>query len=155
MRVLEREQSNHFNLMALYEKNFSKFISLVPWDRHDEFSLRGKDCGLVLHVQLVARERYTTTWHVSIRYVADLTALVCPQFSVRLYHDAKVLEVLHFQGHGRFQGDYPYPNPWMYARDEKRQVNGFLGELLGYCLVNQYHSSAMQKKSTHSDGDIF
>lgn len=53
---------------------------------------------------------------------------------VRLYHDATVAEVIAWQGHRRFQARNEYPNRHMYQRDEKAQLNGFLGELLAACL---------------------
>ena len=34
----------------------------------------------------------------------------------------------------RFKEVYEYPNPRMRARDEKAQVNRFLGEYLAMCL---------------------
>ncbi|MEK6749280.1 MAG: DUF1249 domain-containing protein [Pseudomonadota bacterium] len=143
MRVLERKQCSHVNLMALYEANFDKFVSLIPGESPGELVLLGVANGFSLRLRAIDRAPYTTTWQVMVQYTGSDTLWACPQFKVRLYHDAKVLEVLYFQGHGRFQGDYPYPNPWMYARDEKRQVNRFFGELLGYCVVNGYLPTAL------------
>ncbi|MGH1486230.1 MAG: DUF1249 domain-containing protein [Cellvibrionaceae bacterium] len=54
---------------------------------------------------------------------------------VRLYHDAAVAEVIAWQGHRRFQVRHEYPNRNMYQRDEKAQLNTFLGELLEFCLA--------------------
>jgi uncharacterized protein YqiB (DUF1249 family) len=54
---------------------------------------------------------------------------------VRLYHDAAVAEVIAWQGHRRFQARHEYPNRKMYQRDEKAQLNKFLGELLEFCLT--------------------
>ena len=53
---------------------------------------------------------------------------------VRAYHDATLAEVVAWQGQRRFQPRHEYPNPHMYQRDEKAQLNQFLGELLGFCL---------------------
>ncbi|MEO0442849.1 MAG: DUF1249 domain-containing protein [Pseudomonadota bacterium] len=53
---------------------------------------------------------------------------------VRLYHDATLAEVIAWQGQRRFQPRHEYPNPQMYQRDEKAQLNTFLGELLSFCL---------------------
>ena len=53
---------------------------------------------------------------------------------VRIYHDATLAEVIAWQGQRRFKPIHEYPNPKMYQRDEKAQLNAFLGDLLGFCL---------------------
>ena len=60
--------------------------------------------------------------------------LQAPTMSVRLYHDARMAEVLSYQKQGRFKPSYEYPNQKMFQRDEKAQLNQFLGEWLNYCL---------------------
>ncbi len=54
---------------------------------------------------------------------------------VRLYHDAAVAEVIGWKGRRYFKARNEYPNRNMYHRDEKAQLNQFLGELLEFCLV--------------------
>jgi uncharacterized protein YqiB (DUF1249 family) len=53
---------------------------------------------------------------------------------IRLYHDAQSAEVVEVRNETRFKEVYEYPNPRMRARDEKAQVNRFLGEYLAMCL---------------------
>ncbi len=57
-----------------------------------------------------------------------------PRLTVRMYHDAKLAEVLAWEGHKRLRPRYEYPNQAMYHADEKLQINQFLGELLTRCL---------------------
>ena len=57
-----------------------------------------------------------------------------PCLTVRMYHDAKVAEVLAWEGHRRLRPRYEYPNRSMYQSDEKLQINQFLGECLSLCL---------------------
>ncbi|MBT8146491.1 MAG: DUF1249 domain-containing protein, partial [Gammaproteobacteria bacterium] len=57
-----------------------------------------------------------------------------PTMQVRVYHDACTAEVMSYQNHRNFQPHYSQPNPLMYQRDEKIQVNRFLGEWLTHCL---------------------
>ena len=52
--------------------------------------------------------------------------------TVRMYHDAKVAEVVNCSGRGGFEPEYGYPNKLMLQRDEKRQVNQLLGEWLDF-----------------------
>ena len=100
--------------------------------------LPGKQIELV--VELVERSRYTTL----VRFtqlgpvLADVAGvslnLAPPTMLVRLYHDARSAEVVEVRNESRFKEVYKYPNPRMRARDEKAQVNRFLGEYLEMCL---------------------
>lgn len=59
------------------------------------------------------------------------------EMRLRVYHDARLLEVIAYQGRGRFAPRYPYPNEDMLSPFEKRQVNVFLGEWLRACRVHE------------------
>ena len=58
-----------------------------------------------------------------------------PNMRIQLYHDAKSAEVMAYQHQSRFLGAYEYPNKRMRARDEKEQLNRFLGNYLSLCLA--------------------
>jgi uncharacterized protein YqiB (DUF1249 family) len=58
-----------------------------------------------------------------------------PNMRIQLYHDTKSAEVVAYQHQSRFHGAYEYPNKRMRARDEKEQLNRFLGEYLSLCLA--------------------
>ena len=60
--------------------------------------------------------------------------------TVRLYHDASLAEVVGsevtgYQKHRYLLPRYSYPNSAMHQRDEKSQLNQFLGEVLSLCLA--------------------
>ena len=57
-----------------------------------------------------------------------------PVMIIRVYHDAKTAEVTSFQNHTFFKTVYSVPNPHMYQRDEKEQLNLFLAEWLNLCI---------------------
>lgn len=59
-----------------------------------------------------------------------------PEMTVRVYHDARMAEVVAYQRVRAPRARYDYPNPRMLARDEKRQLNRLLGEWLAICLVH-------------------
>ncbi|WP_223668535.1 DUF1249 domain-containing protein [Kangiella shandongensis] len=62
-------------------------------------------------------------------------------YLVRMYHDAKVAEVLSGLNKGMLPPVYPYPNNKMKQPDEKIQLNRFLSEWLNFCLeFGQPHS---------------
>jgi len=57
-----------------------------------------------------------------------------PEMQVRLYHDARMAEVISYQKQHRIRGQYHYPNPEMRMPDEKIQLNSFLAEWLAHGL---------------------
>ncbi len=57
-----------------------------------------------------------------------------PRIVIRLYHDTRSAEVVEYQNARRFSAVYAYPNAEMRQRDEKIQINRFLGEYLSICL---------------------
>ena len=84
-------------------------------------------------VSVVERSRYTTT--ISLTQATHVGEWVPePTITVRLYHDARLAEVLSYQKNRRIKQSYEYPNDKMYHRNEKAQLNAFLGEWLDTCL---------------------
>lgn len=87
-----------------------------------------------VHLQLTVTERgpYTTTLTIT-QSDAPPPALM-PHLTVRMYHDARLAEVVEFASRRRVRPRYDYPNPVMFQPDEKAQWNRFLGEWLSHCL---------------------
>lgn len=57
-----------------------------------------------------------------------------PRMTIRLYHDARLAEVLASQDIRQVKPRYDYPNRQMHQQDEKQQTNQFLNEWLHLCL---------------------
>ena len=87
--------------------------------------------GERIRIDVVERCRYTTVLHVCQQ--GGEGWLVAPRFDLRMYHDARMVEVISFQSR-RVEARYEYPNNAMYAPDEKAQQNVFLAEWLEHCL---------------------
>ncbi|SUZ67997.1 uncharacterized protein METZ01_LOCUS20851 [marine metagenome] len=121
--------------MAECDQNYARIVKLFP--DHAEVDHRnlllcfGEE---VVNVRLsvLERSRYT-----SVILLTQETSSVAPSNSIRIrvYHDAKSAEVIEIQNQRRFEAIYGYPNPKMRQRDEKKQINRFLGEFLGFCLT--------------------
>ncbi len=82
-----------------------------------------------LDVRLLENTKYTQLVEIS-RCVGASALVSTPKVSVRIYHDAKLAEVLTSQQIYQLRPVYDYPNMHMHHRDEKYQVNAFLEELL-------------------------
>jgi uncharacterized protein YqiB (DUF1249 family) len=57
-----------------------------------------------------------------------------PRMVIRLYHDARMAEVISSQDVRQVKPRYDYPNVQMHQQDEKQQINQFLNEWLHLCL---------------------
>lgn len=118
--------------ITLCERNYLRMLKLLPEESPGE-------CRIID----LASARYSLTVEGVSKYTTDIlieqVAVVSehlPHFSlsVRLYHDAKVAEVIHRNYHRRIKPSYGYPNPDMHQKDEKYQVNAFLADWLMVCL---------------------
>ncbi len=121
------------------EANYARLMQLLP-DIDDvdkrEFGVH-QPGGAHLRLQIVIRERckYTTMLDISQGPSSlEGLALPIPCFSLRVYHDARMAEVVSFDQHRQLLPRYEYPNKNMYQCDEKSQLNAFLGEWLSHCL---------------------
>ena len=87
-----------------------------------------------LTIQIIERHRYTLilTLQLNLPHLAPFNNDL--SLEVRLYLDAGVAEVSHFQGHGRFAARCEIPNKNGYHADEKQQANRMLQESLRYCI---------------------
>lgn len=123
--------------MAECESNYVRLSKLVAGLQQDEYRFmvtRGcQDWLFLLHV--IERSPYTTTLQLKQIPVVPVNQwLQMPCLTLRMYHDAKLAEVLAWEGHKRLRPRYDYPNQQMYQSDEKLQINQFLGECLALCL---------------------
>jgi uncharacterized protein YqiB (DUF1249 family) len=123
------------SLMPVYEDNYRLISRLVPavgrthvpttfiLSAYPRISLSILECA-----------RYTSLATLTHSFgVCDGRLLKDMEMRLRIYHDARLLEVLSYQGRGRFAPAYDYPNEDMLSPFEKRQVNVFLGEWLRAC----------------------
>lgn len=87
----------------------------------------------VLQLARVERTRYTETWRL-----AQMTQTMpwCPELDmeVRIYHDARMADVLRFQTARRIPAIVPAAHAGGWRVNEKQLVNQFLGDCLQHCL---------------------
>jgi uncharacterized protein YqiB (DUF1249 family) len=128
--------------MAECEANYVRLKKLLPnpVDNEREFAVSRIEQTWFYKMLVIERSPYTTTLqliqassHTSTT-LHQSTWLQMPRLTVRMYHDAKLAEVLAWEGHKRLRPRYDYPNHSMYQCDEKLQINQFLGEWLSLCL---------------------
>lgn len=137
--------SKHFyNQTPIYEENYRKVLRLIP-------SLASIPTGEHLHqaissqleiiVEIVEQSPYTT----QIKLIFSPTNIqpwpIAYSFLIRVCHDARVAEVIHYQDAKRIAPNYQYPNAAMFHPDEKHQINRHLAETLDLCLNQTRHTN--------------
>lgn len=123
--------------MAQCDANYWRLRCLLPDLARDDRRVFGVDwAGWAAQVDIDVTERspYTTT--LRVRQSGPCRWSGGQELTVRMYHDARTAEVLACGEERPREGRYGYPNPRMYQRDEKTQLNVFLGEWLTHCLVH-------------------
>ncbi|MFV8781270.1 DUF1249 domain-containing protein [Microbulbifer sp. SA54] len=128
------------NYHADCDANYLRLCKLMP-ELASNHSWRYRMPECTLEVSVVERSRYTT--EVSLLACSGSEGakqwLTPPPITVRLYHDARMAEVVSVDGQGPVGGDglnFRYPNPAMHNEDERQQVNRYLSEWLAHCLAN-------------------
>lgn len=134
----ERYRVDLVELQAACEANYARLLRLLPGMREHAGSRRvalsqGEQLLSVLALEVLENCPYTTT--LLVRQEHSLHWLPVPQLVVRVYHDARMAEVVGTEHARRLDIRYPYPNAAMHQPDEKSQLNLFLGEWLSHCLA--------------------
>tara|TARA_R110000744_G_scaffold68225_2_gene138841 strand:+ start:68 stop:526 length:459 start_codon:yes stop_codon:yes gene_type:complete len=139
MSVVVKKYRPHLpTLMTLCEVNYMLLLRVLA----DKEQVGEQRCFFIsdfLSYRIKVNEvtKYTTLLTISqeanIRGY-NLTELLRPKMVVRLYHDARMAEVISNQDVSQIKPRYDYPNEKMHLPDEKQQVNYFLKEWLQLCL---------------------
>jgi uncharacterized protein YqiB (DUF1249 family) len=131
------------NMHQVCDVNYARLLRLLPDCDTEDLQYQFKvNASLSYTIKIVECSRYTSTLEMSqksqMRY-----EFLRPVVLVRLYHDAKMAEVISAQNIGSLKPSYQYPNTKMYQKNEKEMVNLFLAEWVQFCLTQSkyLHSS--------------
>ncbi len=137
-----RYKVNLETYLADCELNYLRLLKVFPRladkNRRQIGFLQGAE--KVVSLKVLERTPYTTLVEISQQKAEPSTCrwLHVPDIKVRVYHDAKVAEVVDCAGLRRPGPRCSYPNRQMHQQDEKAQWNRFLGEWLGQCIHHGY-----------------
>lgn len=124
------------SLQAVCAENYARIVRLLPDCDTDDLSYRfATKAGYQYVITILDSAPFTST--LKMEQVGVAPAFMKPIMEVRLYHDARMAEVISSQHAGAIAPSYDYPNPAMRHRDEKERVNSFLAEWLVHCLKYQ------------------
>ena len=131
------------NMHKVCEVNYGRLLRLLPdCDTQDLQYQFEVNVSLIYTIKIIDCSRYTSTLEMSQKSQMGFEFLR-PVVQVRLYHDAKMAEVISAQNIGSLKPSYQYPNIKMYQKNEKEMVNLFLAEWVQFCLTqsDRLHSS--------------
>ncbi|CAM4307948.1 DUF1249 domain-containing protein [Pseudoalteromonas ostreae] len=119
--------------LTLCEHNYLRALKLLPNERKEGNTRQVQLANNQFVIKVDGCAKYTMD--ISITQLTGMLKGFNPLFlTVRLYHDAKVAEIIHHDYHQRIKPSYGYPNPKMHQKDEKYQLNAFLYDWLVACV---------------------
>lgn len=129
-------------LMGLYAENHAKLVGLfdVRTLAPGHYVSMAGD-GLELHVEVMEQHRYTTELRLSYAMLDPVTGEPDPSAHLRVYHDAKQVEVTHCYVGRRWQDVIGLNPPADAVFGYRFRINTFLGKWLDY-LTPQGHGMA-------------
>ena len=125
------EQTRQKNPMWVYEQNYRLFVRLFSGLCDGaEPVLQLVDANHRLDMVVLEQAPYTQTVRCNYLLGAGSHWLEDMRIVVRLYHDACLAEVLHYQGSEKLKPEYSASNPNFMHKDEKQQANRLFWEWL-------------------------
>ncbi len=124
----------------LFEENYRLLLELLALDGGEGGVLRSAmQEDERLEITVTERSRYTLT--IALRKSLSFGREWVPDIlmEARLYLDARVAEVLTYQNCRRLPAPYAVQGSVPFHKDEKRQANRLLNDLLEHCLRQGFH----------------
>ncbi len=131
---LDPRPGSFAGLMDLYERNYMMLRRLIPaMPEQGTRWVSGAEGALDLHLAVRERFRFTSELGLTYRFVRDGMVVDEPDVLVRIYHDARLAEVMvahlrHWPAFGSHELLEASP------LRERWHVSRFFYKWLGYCL---------------------
>lgn len=117
------------------EKNYLLFSKLISnFEKEKSFSFGIPLGSLKVNKVSISLSRVSKfTSDIKISFSAELSKKI--EIEIRLYHEAKMCEVIRFQGfHQSLVSIFPSQKKFGFTKDEKFQWNSFLNKFLTVCI---------------------
>lgn len=132
---LQASPGTFAGLMDLYERNYIGIRRLVPVMPPAGSCLVSRvSGGLGLHLEVVERFRYTTELCLTYHFLREGGLLTEPNLRIRVYHDARLTEVMAAQRRRWPTFDAEEQDVGHTQLADRWRVNRFLYKWLNYCL---------------------
>ena len=122
------EPHSFSGLMDLYEQNYIRLRQIVPDLTVADQMISSVPGHTDLYLSVKQRCKYTTMLSMTYRFGGPGNYLFEPDLHLKVYHDARVVEVQHLlkRQHGLVHTDHVIGHKW--------KMNRFLYKWLGFCL---------------------
>jgi len=122
------EPHSFSGLMDLYEQNYIRLRQIVPDLTVADQMISSVPGHTDLYLSVKQRCKYTTMLSMTYRFGGSGNYLFEPDLHLKIYHDARVVEVQHLlkRQHGLVHTDHMIGHKWT--------MNRFLYKWLGFCL---------------------
>jgi len=137
-RGREANPRSFAGLMELYEQNYLRLRNIAPDLRVADEMISSVPEHQDLYLSITQRCRYTTMLRMTYQFEEEGAVLFEPDLHLKVYHDARVVEVQQLQSRSR--------GP-LYLADlieQKWMMNRFLYKWLGYCLHQGHYFQPLQ-----------
>lgn len=125
-------------LMDLYEQNYMRLRNIAPDLEVADEMISSVPEHQDLFLSITERCKYTTMLRLTYRFEEAGKILFEPDLHLKVYHDARVVEVQQF--HSRSRG----PMYMAQLVEQKWIMNRFLFKWLGYCLYQGHYFQPMR-----------
>lgn len=121
---------------SVNETNYARLMKLLPRSLETvEYRIEWHQHAYTVSIRRDEEFAYTSTWTLAY-WPESSSPWFNPQlFVIRLYHDARMAEVVSLKRRSQLPGRYDYPNKEMHQPDEKYQLNQHLAEWLSHCTT--------------------
>ena len=121
-------------LIGIYEANYVRLTRLVPDLRACDRPMVSRVAGaLDLHLEIVERQRYTTSMILTYRFADGDGSVLEPNARINVYHDVRAAEVVSHRRRRKRHAVRPWTPGRMPELDRKWQMNRFLLKWLRFC----------------------
>jgi len=125
-------------LMELYEQNYIRLRNIAPDLAIADEMISSVPEHQDLFLSITERCKYTTMLRMTYQFEDEGQQLLEPDLHLKVYHDARVVEVQQF--HSRTRGPLYLAN----MIEQKWLMNRFLYKWLGYCLHQGHYFQPMR-----------
>lgn len=130
-------------LQQLCETNYRKLMQLVPQLLTLEEGISGSaPQKTALHLRIIDRSPYTLTIEFNHHFGQAPALKIEPALKIRVYADAKSVEVLSDQYRPRVHEVFQASAKANAVMDYKFRLNYFLSKWLDHCLLSRYQFQA-------------
>ncbi len=134
-----RRQYQTTTPVGLYEANFRRLTRLLPDIARRKVGECIELAAENTTITILEQFKYTSIISLQQALNTSFNQLSDLEMELRICHDARLLEVVGYQGRNPVQSALYYPNKHMLQLDEKKQLNLLLKEILKTSIRQQCH----------------